>query len=197
LECQEHLAQLRRYLDALERPYTLNHRLVRGLDYYTKTVFQVWAQGIGAQNAICGGGRYDGLAEELGGPHTPGIGFGSGMERIVLNMKQLGIRVPGLATPQVALVYAGAAAKLEAIRLLNALREAGIRAALGFGDRSIKAQLRNASRDEARYAVVIGEEELAAGMVTLQDMAPEALPEMARERVAQAEIVATLKKRLL
>jgi len=197
LECQEHLAQLRRYLDALERPYTLNHRLVRGLDYYTKTVFEVWAQGIGAQNAICGGGRYDGLAEELGGPHTPGIGFGSGMERIVLNMKQLGIRVPGLATPQVALVYAGAAAKLEAIRLLNALREAGIRAALGFGDRSIKAQLRNASRDEARYAVVIGEEELAAGMVTLQDMAPEALPEMARERVAQAEIVATLKKRLL
>ena len=196
LECQEHLAQLRRYLDALERPYTLNHRLVRGLDYYTKTVFEVWAQGIGAQNAICGGGRYDGLAEELGGPHTPGIGFGSGMERIVLNMKQLGIPVPGLATPQVALVYAGAAAKLEAIKLLSALREAGIRATLGFGDRSLKAQLRNASRDEVRYAVVIGEEELAAGVVTLQDMAAEALPETARERVAQAEIVAILKKRL-
>ena len=196
LECQEHLAQLRRYLDALERPYTLNHRLVRGLDYCTKTVFEVWAQGIGAQNAICGGGRYDGLAEELGGPHTPGIGFGSGMERIVLNMKQLGIPVPGLATPQVALVYAGAAAKLEAIKLLSALREAGIRATLGFGDRSLKAQLRNASRDEVRYAVVIGEEELAAGVVTLQDMAAEALPETARERVAQAEIVAILKKRL-
>ena len=96
-------------------PYTINHRLVRGLDYYTKTVFEVWAKGIGAQNAICGGGRYDGLAEELGGEHTPGIGFGSGMERLVLAMKEQGIQVPGLPAPQVALIYRGPEAKMRAV----------------------------------------------------------------------------------
>ena len=94
-ECRTHFGTLRGYLDAAQRPYTVNHRLVRGLDYYTKTVFEVWAAGIGAQNAVCGGGRYDGLAEQLGGEPTPGIGFGSGIERLVLTLKEQGIPVPG------------------------------------------------------------------------------------------------------
>ncbi len=120
----------------MERPYIINHRLVRGLDYYTKTVFEVWAQGIGAQSAVCGGGRYDGLAEELGGAPMPGIGFGSGMERLVLAMKEQGIQVPGAPAPQVVLAYLGEPAKLAALQVLTALREAGIRAVVGFGDRS-------------------------------------------------------------
>ena len=101
---------------------------------------------------MCGGGRYDGLAEELGGEPTPGIGFGSGMERLVLTMKEQGIQVPGLPTPQVALVYLGPEAKTRAVELLNDLRAAGVRAVLGFGDRSLKAQLRDANRSGVRYA---------------------------------------------
>lgn len=190
--CEAHFATLRGLMDALGRPYTVNHRLVRGLDYYTKTVFEVWAQGIGAQNAICGGGRYDGLAEELGGAHTPGIGFGSGMERIVLTMKQQGIEVPGLPAAQVALVYHGAAAKTAAVTLMTALREAGIRATMGFDDRSIKSQLRGANRAEARYALIIGDDELATGEITCQDMQSDA----PRERVRRDEIVHALKQRL-
>jgi len=190
-ECQEHFARLRRYLDALARPYTLNHRLVRGLDYYTKTVFEVWAQGIGAQNAVCGGGRYDGLAEALGGEHTPGIGFGSGMERLILAMKEQGIQVPGLPSPQVALVYHGQNAKMRALQLLTTLREAGIRATISFGDRSLKAQLRNASRGQVPYALVLGEDELASGQVLLQSM----VGDMPQQAVSQADIVAALTSR--
>jgi histidyl-tRNA synthetase len=191
-ECTEHFAALRRYLDALARPYTINHRLVRGLDYYTKTVFEVWAQGIGAQAAVCGGGRYDGLAEELGGDHTPGIGFGSGMERLVLAMKQQGLAVPGAPAPQVVLAYHGEVAKVRALQLLTALREAGLRAVIGFGDRSMKAQLRSASRTQAPLALVLGEDELATGQITLQELQGETTP----QRLNQAEIVAEVRKRL-
>jgi len=191
-ECAEHLALLRRYLDALGRPYTMNHRLVRGLDYYTKTVFEVWAQGIGAQNAVCGGGRYGGLAEELGGSPTPGIGFGSGIERLVLLMKEQGVQVPGLAEPQVALAYIGQEAKARALQLLNDLREAGIRAVIGFGDRSLRAQLRGANRSQVAYAVVLGEEEMATGRARVQDMGSDVEP----QEVAQSELVSLLASRL-
>ena len=169
-DCADHFATLRRFLDALERPYTINHRLVRGLDYYTKTVFEVWAEGIGAQNAVCGGGRYDGLAEQLGGDPVPGIGFGSGVERLVLTMKEQGIAVPGLPQPHVALIYRGDEAKVRVIELLTAIRADGLRAVMGFGDRSIKAQLRGANRSGAQIALVLGEEEMAQGTVRLQDM---------------------------
>jgi len=191
-ECAEHLATLRGYLDALERPYTMNHRLVRGLDYYTKTVFEVWAQGIGAQNAVCGGGRYDGLAEELGGAPTPGIGFGSGMERLVLLMKEQEIQVPPLPAPQVALVTIGQEAKARALQLLNDLRESGVRAVIGFGDKSLRAQLRGANRSQVAFAVILGEEEMAAGQVRIQDMRSDAPPEL----VPQSEVVSTLANRL-
>jgi histidyl-tRNA synthetase len=191
-ECQEHLSTLRSYLDALGRPYTINHRLVRGLDYYTKTVFEVWAQGIGAQNAICGGGRYDGLAEILGGDPTPGIGFGSGMERVVLTMKEQGIQIPGAPAPQVVIVSLGQAAKTRALQLLADLRHAGIAAIIGFGERSIRAQLRAANRSSARFALVLGEEELSAGQAVLQDLRTEGV----REAVAQGDVVSTLAARL-
>ncbi|MEA3459875.1 MAG: histidine--tRNA ligase, partial [Chloroflexota bacterium] len=136
-ECREHFDALRRYLDLLGWPYTINPRLVRGLDYYTKTVFEVWAEGIGAQSALCGGGRYDGLAEELGGNPTPGVGFAAGLDRTILAMRKQGIEVPSLPAPQVSLAYLGQEAKEAALRLLASLREAGISVACAFGERSL------------------------------------------------------------
>lgn len=169
-ECAEHFALLREYLDLLHRPYTLNHRLVRGLDYYTKTVFEVWAAGIGAQAAVCGGGRYDGLAEALGGPPTPGVGVAAGLERIILVMKAQGVDVPPLPTPPVFLAYLGQEARREAVRLADRLRGAGVSVWLAFGERGLRSQLREADKRRARYAVIVGEEELARGMVAVRDM---------------------------
>jgi histidyl-tRNA synthetase len=169
-ECAGHMAKLQHYLDLLGRPFSINHRLVRGLDYYTKTVFEVWAQDIGAQAAVCGGGRYDGLCELLGGPPTPGIGFGSGIERIILAMKAQGVGVPELDSPQVLIAALGDESKSAGVRLLADLREAGIAAAIAFGDRSLRSQLREASKQEVRYAVIVGEEELRRSQVAVRDM---------------------------
>ena len=168
--CAAHLAELRESLDLLGRSYTVNHRLVRGLDYYTKTVFEVWATGIGAQAAVCGGGRYDGLVELIGGPPTPGVGFGSGIERIVLVMKQLGVEVPALPVPPVFVALLSPRAKQEALRLVNALRTADVGAWLAFGKRGLKSQLREAGKRGARYVVILGEDELASGMGAVRDM---------------------------
>ncbi|MGI6376067.1 MAG: histidine--tRNA ligase [Anaerolineae bacterium] len=172
-ECADHFRTLTGYLDALQRPYTINHRLVRGLDYYTKTVFEVWAEGIGSQNAVCGGGRYDGLAAELDGPPTPGIGFGSGMERLVLAMKEQGLAAPSTPAPQVVLVHLGQPAKTAAVVLLQQLLSRGVRAQIGFGDRSMRSQMRGANRLGARYALIIGEQELHEGVAVLNDLTGE------------------------
>ncbi|MBU0492673.1 MAG: histidine--tRNA ligase [Chloroflexi bacterium] len=169
-ECREHFADLRRYLDLLQRPYTLNHRLARGLDYYTKTVFEVWAAGIGAQASVCGGGRYDVLAELLGGPPTPGVGVGIGIERIILTLKAQGIAVPQPPRPVAAVVYRGDAAKAVALRLLSDLRAAGVPVTTTYGARSFKSQMKQADKAGAAYALLIGDDEAAAGTVTLRDL---------------------------
>jgi histidyl-tRNA synthetase len=169
-ECREHFRDLLGYLDGLRRPYAVNHRLVRGLDYYTKTVFEVWAQGIGAQNAVCGGGRYDVLAELLGGPHVPGVGFGSGLERIILTMKGQGMQVPPLPQPQVMVLHLGREAKELTLELVNDLRRAGIRAQMSFGGRSLRAQLRQADRTGAAFACIVGEDEVRSGQLVMKDM---------------------------
>jgi len=183
-ECQEHFSTLLRYLGDLGRPYTLNHRLVRGLDYYTKTVFEVWAGGIGAQNAVCGGGRYDVLAESLGGPHVPGVGFGSGLERIILTMRHQGVQVSPLPQPQVIVLHLGEGVQGAALQLANALRVAGIRTEVSFGRRSLRAQLRRADRVGVAYACILGEEELRSGQVTVKDMIAGGQQLVARELVA-------------
>jgi len=196
-ECREHFDALRRYLDLLGWPYTINPRLVRGLDYYTKTVFEVWAEGIGAQSALCGGGRYDGLAEELGGEPTPGVGFAAGLDRTILAMKEQRIEVPSLPAPQVSLAYLGQEAKEAALRLLLSLREAGIGVACTFGERSLKAQMREADRQETAYTLIIGQRELEAGQVAVRDMARgeqqmvsiEEMVEWLRERLGSSEAV--------
>ena len=170
-DCGGHFDRLRSYLDDLDRPYEVNHRLVRGLDYYTKTVFEVWAAGIGAQNAVCGGGRYDGLIGMVGGPETPAIGFASGIERIILTMKQEGIEPPELPGPRVFVAYLGAEAKEAAVVLVQELRAAGIRTAALWEDRSLKAQMKQADRTGAAFALIIGEDEVRSGGVMLRRMA--------------------------
>jgi len=190
-ECREHFEALRRYLDLLGWPYTLNPRLVRGLDYYTKTVFEVWVGGIGAQSALCGGGRYDGLAEELGGNPTPGVGFAVGLDRTILAMKAQGIEVPSLPAPQVSLIYLGQEAKKTAFKLLTSLREAGIGVTCAFGDRSLKAQMREADRREVVYTLIIGQQELEAGQVVVRDML-----RGEQRPVAMGEVIAWLRERL-
>jgi len=169
-ECSEHLQTLRGYLEALNMPYNINFRLVRGLDYYTKTVFEVWAEGIGAQAAVCGGGRYDGLVEELGGPPTPGIGFGMGIERVILSLKEQGIEPPPLPAPRVQVSPLGDAARKAAVKLVYDLRLTGIGALLAFGGRSLKSQLKSANKAGVAFTLILGDRELASGVVMARDM---------------------------
>ncbi len=168
-ECADHFATLRSYLDDLERPYTINHRLVRGLDYYTKTVFEVWAEGIGAQSAVCGGGRYDGLVKLLGGPQTPAVGFAAGLERMVMVMQAQGLSVPPLPTPAAFVIHLGKQARLPAVRLLTQLRQAGVSVQIAMSG-SLRSQLRQADKRGARIALLVGEDEIAQGVVTLRDL---------------------------
>jgi histidyl-tRNA synthetase len=170
-ECASHLATLRGYLNALDMPHSINFRLVRGLDYYTKTVFEVWAEGIGAQAAVCGGGRYDRLIEELGGPPTPGIGFGMGIERVIASLKAQGVEPPPLPAPRVQVSPLGEAARATGIKLARDLRDTGIGAVMAFGGRSLKSQLKSADKAGIRYALIIGESELADGKVLAREMA--------------------------
>ncbi len=169
-DCRTHFDTLRGYLDAAGFEYVINHRLVRGLDYYTKTVFEVWAEGIGAQAAVCGGGRYDGLVEDIGGPPTPGIGFGAGWERIILAMKAQGINPPPLPTPQVFVAPLGEKAKSRAVQLTAHLRRSGIRTLLAFGRRSLKSQMREANRRRIHFTLILGEGELDRDVVAVRDM---------------------------
>ncbi|MGC9397973.1 MAG: histidine--tRNA ligase [Anaerolineae bacterium] len=168
-DCAAHFAELRSYLDDLERPYTLNHRLVRGLDYYTKTVFEVWAGGIGAQAAVCGGGRYDGLVELLGGQPTPAVGFAAGLERIVMVMKAQDVSVPALPAPPVFVAHLGETARRRAVQLLVELRSAGVAAQIAVGG-SLRSQLRTADKKGAHFTLILGENELARGEVAVKDM---------------------------
>jgi histidyl-tRNA synthetase len=169
-ECAEHFHTLCEYLDLLGRVYAVNHRLVRGLDYYTKTVLEVWAAGIGAQAAVCGGGRYDGLIELLGGAPTPAVGIAVGLERIILVMKDIGVEVPSLPAPSVFLAHLGPQAKREALRVADALRREGVGAWIAFGERGLKSQLREAGKRAANHVVILGENELEAGVATVRDM---------------------------
>lgn len=170
-ECDAHFAELRRLLAALELPVILNSRLVRGLDYYTRTVFEIWPPQIGAQSAIGGGGRYDGLMEQLGGKPTPGIGFATGIERVILNIKEQRVNVPEVGKLVLFVAWLGAQARPHALRLADQARRSGIPAVSALGARSLKAQMKQANSLGARYAFILGEEEVKDGAVTIRDMA--------------------------
>jgi len=171
-ECSEHFDQLKRYLNLLSLPFSLTHRLVRGLDYYTRTVFEIAPEGeTGAQAAIGGGGRYDNLIEQLGGRPAPAVGFATGIERLVLNMKKQEIAIPILPPPTVFVAYLGKDAKDEAIRLTARLRKSGISALASLNERSLKAQLKQANVSGVRYTVIIGDDEVKSKSVVLRNMA--------------------------
>ncbi len=169
-ECETHLLTLQQYLHVMEMPFKINFRLVRGLDYYTKTVFEVWAQGIGAQAAVFGGGRYDGLVEQLGGPPTPGIGFGMGIERVILSLKEQEVVPPSLPSPQVQVSPLGTEARVPALKLVQQLRTAGIGTLMSFGNRSLKSQMKGADRAGVAFTLVLGEQELADDTIVVRDM---------------------------
>ncbi|HTY82391.1 MAG TPA: histidine--tRNA ligase [Dehalococcoidales bacterium] len=169
-ECQAHFNSLQKYLKSLNIPYSINHRLVRGLDYYTRTVFEFQPEEEKGQSSIGAGGRYDNLIEELGGKPTSAIGFGIGIERVVLNLKKQNISVPAVPQPKIIVATLGDAARDAGVKLASDLRRAGISAVTSAGGKSLKAQLRQADALGARYAVIIGEDEVKAGTVTLRDM---------------------------
>jgi histidyl-tRNA synthetase len=169
-QCDTHFNQLKRYLELLELPFIVNHCLVRGLDYYTRTVFEIQPEAEGAQSTLGGGGRYDDLIEELGGKPTPAIGFAAGIERIILNLKRQNIPVPALPRPRVFIAYVGDEAKDKAVKLASTLRKNGIGVIEAVGSKSLKAQLRQANTLGVHHTVIIGDEEVKAGTVILRDM---------------------------
>ncbi len=183
-ECAEHFQHLRSYLTEVSIPYTLNPRLVRGLDYYTRTVFEVQPPGEGSQSSIGGGGRYDGLIEQLGGKPTPGVGFGCGVERVIINLKRQDLPVPAAQKPQVFVAFQSVAARPQAFRLASDLRRTGI-TALTATERSLKAQMRQADALGASFAAVIGQRELEEGTVTLRRLASGSQEMVAIADVAQ------------
>ena len=169
-ECNRHFEALQSHLRLLKLPFVINHYLVRGLDYYTRTVFEIQPESGGAQSTLGGGGRYDDLIEELGGKPTPAIGFAAGIERIILNLKKQGVPVPPLPSPQVFIAYVGDEARDEATKLASGLRKKGIGVIEALGSKSLKAQLRQANTLGARHTVIIGEQEIESGTVILRDM---------------------------
>jgi histidyl-tRNA synthetase len=170
--CREHFEAVRTGLGDEGIPYVIDNRLVRGLDYYTRTAFEFVSELLGpTQSTLCGGGRYDGLAEVLGGEPTPGIGFGLGLERVLLAMEREGLPLPRPEPLAVFLVALGETARKEARALLRSLREQGLPADASLEERPLKAQLKMADRAEARFAAILGEQELAEGMITLRRMA--------------------------
>jgi histidyl-tRNA synthetase len=166
--CRDHFARVQAYLRQENVVFALNPRLVRGLDYYCRTSFEVIAQGLGSQNAVCGGGRYDGLVEQLGGPAVPGIGFAIGVERLVMLLQAQEHNLS--STPDLFIVPLGEAAESQAFSVAHRLRQGGYRVELESGNRGLKAQMRRADKLGAHYVLILGENELAAGKGTVRDM---------------------------
>ena len=169
-ECSDHWTKLQEYLGTMHIPYRIDHRLVRGLDYYTRTVFEVQPFVEGAQSTIIGGGRYDGLIEGLGGRPTPGIGFATGMERLALNLKSGGVAVSEEPSPKYLVANVGDGARPAALELAAKLRLAGVGAILGSGSRAIRGQMRQANALEIPYALILGDDEIARGEVVVRNM---------------------------
>lgn len=169
-ECAGHFAGVKGRLESMGIAYTVNPRIVRGLDYYTKTVFEFISSSIGAQSTVCGGGRYDGLIGELGGSSTPGLGFALGLERLLMVMEATGCPFPEEERCRVYIGSMGEAAGLRALELAAGLRRAGIHAECDTMARSVKAQMKYADKLGAEYSCILGENELAENKVQLKRM---------------------------
>lgn len=169
-DCKAAFEALKTNLDAMGISYVVDPRIVRGLDYYTKTAFEFVTTKIGAQGTICGGGRYDHLVEEIGGPSIPGVGFGLGKERLLILMEQNDIIVDDPNVPDISVSFIGDKARLYALDLVHKLRACGVSAIIDTLNRNLKGQMKYANKLNARYSVVIGENEIEKGIVTLKNM---------------------------
>lgn len=169
-ECKAHFEELQSLLTAMEIPFVVDPGIVRGLDYYTKTVFEFISNDIGAQGTVCGGGRYDKLVDEIGGKHVPAVGFGAGMERLIIVRDAENKEALAPATRDIFIGFRGEEAKMEAFKLVNALRQEGISAESDHLARSIKAQMKYANKIGARYSAILGESELENGEIQLKEM---------------------------
>lgn len=169
-ECEAHFAELQAALDMLGTDYTIDPLIVRGLDYYTKTVFEIVADFEGYKGTVCGGGRYDGLLEELGGPPLCGVGFGLGMERLLLIAELAHARIPEPLRTDVYVASLGEKARLFSLKLVQELRAAGVKADMDHAGRSLKAQFKFADKLNARFVATLGEAELIAGECKLKNM---------------------------
>jgi histidyl-tRNA synthetase len=164
--CDDHFASVKRYLDLTETPYSINPRMVRGLDYYTRTTFEMVTSLLGSQSAVAAGGRYDGLISQLGGPSIPGIGFALGVERVALLLGEQDFS----RRPDLFMATLGAGERAFAFSLMNRLLQRGIRVEMDYEGKSLKSQMRRADKLGARYSVVIGESEVASGRAVFKRM---------------------------
>lgn len=169
-DCKEHFEKVKSYLNTLNIKFTVNPKIVRGLDYYTKTVFEFVSNAIGAQGTVCGGGRYDGLIEELGGQRTPSLGFGLGIERLMLLMEAQGCEFPKQSVPDLFIVSMGEKATLKAVEIANDMREEGFTCLYDVNGRGLRAQMKYANKLGAKYTVVLGEDEVQSGIAKLKNM---------------------------
>ncbi len=185
-ESAKHFARVQDYLTALNVPFTINPRLVRGLDYYTRTAFEIKMAEIGAVETLCGGGRYNGLVAEIGGEDMPGIGFALSIERLLLALEKQGIQLPVHTALDCYVAVQTPEAKPLAFRLLDMVRKQGLSADMDYLNRKMKAQLKAADRLAARYTVIIGEAELQSGHVVLKEMATGEQTEVPVVRAAEA-----------
>ena len=187
-ECSDHFAKLKEHLANAGISFQHDPRLVRGLDYYTKTAFEIKYPPLGAQSAVAGGGRYDGLIEEMGGSPTPAVGFATGLERLLLALESQNLLPEKNRSVDAYVVALGEAAQSEGFKLLNNLRKAGLAAAMDFAGRSMKAQMKQANKLGARYALILGDDEIAEGVVMLRSMS-----DSQQEKVALAEVIGKIK----
>lgn len=184
-ECHDHFQKVQQYLDAMNIPYEVNPSIVRGLDYYTKTVFEFVSTEIGAQGTVCGGGRYDGLVEEIGGNHTPALGFAMGMERLLLLMQAQGIEFPPEAKCDLYIASMGENATLKASQIASDVRGNGMHAQFDIVGRSVKAQMKYANKIGAAYTVVLGDSEIEAGVAKVKNMADGSETKMKIDDIAE------------
>ena len=187
-ECSDHFAKLKEHLANAGISFQHDPRLVRGLDYYTKTAFEIKYPPLGAQSAVAGGGRYDGLIEEMGGSPTPAVGFATGLERLLLALESQNLLPEKNRSVDAYVVALGEAAQSEGFKLLNNLRKAGLSAAMDFAGRSMKAQMKQANKLGARYALILGDDEIAEGVVMLRSMS-----DSQQEKVALVEVIGKIK----
>ena len=169
-DCSAHFESVKKYLDVMNISYVVNPRIVRGLDYYTRTVFEFVSNQIGAQGTVCGGGRYDGLVEELGGPHTPSLGFAMGTGRLLMLLEAQGIELPKPDACELYVAPMGENAALEAMRIVSELRSNGVSSQTDVAGRSLKAQMKFADKIGARFTMVLGDNEIEQGKANLKNM---------------------------